>query len=134
MANLSTFSQIDSGRHFLGFASAAAPTAIWLALCTSTPNDTGIGAGEVVAAGYARISIGIDAANWTDVGDGTFTNANIITFGPPAANWGIVSYFALMSLVTAGQIYSWNALTTPQDATNGSPVNFPVGSLVVEFV
>jgi len=128
MSDLSDALELEFGQHFTGITAMTQPAALWVALFTAAPTDAG-GGTEVSGGSYARINMGVGAGNWTDVGDGSFTNANVITFVTPTADWGTVTHFALYSLVTAGTLYLHSALTVTEIITSGSPVIFPVAAL-----
>lgn len=113
-------------------ASAAAgtgPTSVFVALYTANPTDATAGT-EVTGGAYARVSITSSLANWAGTqaaastvassgATGTTSNNASITFPAPTANWGVITGFALMDALTAGNMLFFGALTTSKTVNNG---------------
>lgn len=86
----------------------ASSSNIYVSLHTADEGENPDGSSEVSAADYNRASTA--PADWTVGGsDGptTVDNANSITFGDPANNWGTITHFALWDASSGG-----NPLTT----------------------
>lgn len=108
----------------------AKPTALYVALFTSAPTESGGGV-EVSGGSYARVNLAPLDANWRatqggNSGNSTGTsgltaNASIITFPAPTANWGPVTHFAIFDAITSGNMLVWDALTSPRTINNGDP-------------
>lgn len=113
-------------------ASAAAgtgPTAVYVALLTAAPSDTG-GGTEVTGGSYARVTVtsaltawaGTQSAGSTTASSGsggTTSNNNAITFPAPTANWGVVTHVALYDASSSGNLLLWAALTVSKTINNG---------------
>ena len=105
----------------------------FLALCTTAPTDTALGA-ELTAPttnGYSRQTI-----TWTaPMGDPSSTgNSALITFGPFTADLGIVSHIMLMDVATAGVAANCLAYWTVdvvKDPANGDSITIAIGALVM---
>jgi hypothetical protein len=117
----------------------AKPTALYLALYTSAPTDAG-GGTEVAGGGYARVNLAPGNANWTATQGGTSgdssgtggatTNAVLIQFPPPIANWGTVTHFGIVTAASGGSLLIWDAIASPLIVMSGGPgPSFPAGSL-----
>lgn len=111
--------------------SYSAPTALWVALFTSAPNDAGGGV-EVSTSGtgYARVNLSPSLANWAGTQgqgttsassgqNGTTSNNAAITFPAPTGNWGSISHFGIFSAQTGGTLYWHGALTVAKTVNNG---------------
>src|SRR4030095_7335610 len=81
------------------------PTALYLALYTSAPSDSG-GGTEVAGGSYARVNLAPLDTNWNATQGGTSgnssgtsgqtSNALAITFPAPTAHWGTVTHFGIL--------------------------------------
>ncbi len=118
----------------------AKPTAIYVALFTAAPSDAG-GGTEVSGGGYARVALAPGDTNWTATHGGTSgnssgtggqtANAVAITFPAPTANY-TVTHFGLFDAASGGNLWIWDALTTPQAVVSGGPpASFAVGALQI---
>src|SRR4051794_41047719 len=116
------------------------PATVYVALFTAAPSDTG-GGTEVSGGSYARVAVTSSLANWAGTQaaasttassgtGGTTSNNAVITFPTPSANWGSITYMALMDASTSGNMLAEAALTTPKTVNNGDPApTFPAASL-----
>lgn len=126
--------------------SFSAPTALWVALFTATPSDSG-GGTEVSTSGtgYARVNLAPSLTNWagtqaagsTTVStgtNGTTSNNVAISFPAPTGNWGSITSFGIFSSQTGGTLYWWGALTVAKTVNNGdaSP-SFQPGALSIQI-
>ena len=80
-------------------------------------------------AGYARVAVTNNVANWANASGATATkvNANIITFPQATADWGTIVAFAVMDASTAGNFLWWGAVNAPSGKVinNGDTLSFP---------
>ena len=109
--------------------------ALWVALYTATPSDSG-GGTEVSGGSYARVRLDPADANWTGASatDGLTDNAVAITFPAPTANWGVITSFGIHDHPTAGNLLVWGALTTNKTVNSGDPApSYAVGALDITF-
>ena len=117
------------------------PAALWLALFTSAPSDSGGGL-EVTGGSYARVNLAPLDTNWNATQGGTSgnssgtsgqtANALAITFPAPTANWGTVSHFGIFDASVGGNLLIWDALTAARTILSGDPQpSFPIGSLQI---
>lgn len=128
-------------------ASAAAgtgPTALFYALLTAAPSDTG-GGTEVTGGSYARVSVtsaltayaGTQSAASTTASSGTggtTSNNAAITFPAPTANWGVCTHMAIYDASSAGNLLFWNALTTSKTVNNGDAApSFAAASMTLQI-
>lgn len=133
MANASDFLEVEIRKHLLRTGSWTKPTALWIALYTVTPSDSG-GGTEVTGGSYVRVNVPPLDANWTAASatDGASDNAVAITFAVPSANWGTVVAFAAHSASTAGDMYFWGPISPSKTINNGDPApSFAIGALDV---
>ena len=128
-------------------ASAAAgtgPTALFVALFTAAPTDTG-GGTEVTGGSYARVSVtssltawaGTQAAASTTAStgtSGTTSNNATITYPAPTANWGVVTSYAVFDAASAGNMLIYGTLTTSKTVNNGDPApSFAAAALTFQI-
>lgn len=127
-------------------ASAAAgtgPTALFIALFTVNPSDTG-GGTEVTGGSYARVSVTSSLANWAGTqgagttvastgSSGTTSNNGVITFTTPTANWGTVTGVAIMDASTGGNMLFFGALGASQVVNTGNTVSFAAAQLSIQL-
>lgn len=128
-------------------ASAAAgtgPTALFIALLTAAPSDTG-GGTEVSGGSYARVSVTSALTAWAGTQSATSTTASsgtggttsnnaAITFPAPTANWGSVTHFAIYDASSAGNLLFWAALTVAKTVNNGDPApSFAISALTAQI-
>lgn|SRR5262245_4818123 len=117
------------------------PAALWLALFTGAPTDAG-GGTEVVGGGYLRINVSPSDTVWTATQGGTSgnstgttgrtTNASLIAFATPSANWGTVTHFGLFDAPSGGNLLVWDALASSVTIIVGGPAaSFPAGTLAI---
>jgi hypothetical protein len=119
----------------------AKPTALYMALYTAAPSDSG-GGTEVTGGSYSRINLPPLDTNWTATQGGTsgnssgstgFTaNALAITFPAPTANWGTITHFAILDASSGGNLWIWDALTASRTVLSGDPApSFAIGQLQI---
>jgi len=119
----------------------AKPAALYVALFTTAPSDSG-GGTEVAGGAYARVSYAPSDTNWNATQGGTSgnssgtggqtSNALAITFPAPTAGWGTVTHFGLFDAVTGGNLLVWDALTAARTILSGDPApSFPIGALQI---
>lgn len=127
--------------HLFRTRSWAKPTALWMALFTSAPSDSG-GGTEVSGGSYTRVNLAPLDTNWTSTQGGTSGNSTgtggltgnavAIVFPAPTAAWGVVSHFAIFDAATGGNMLIWDALTSPRNILGGDPApSFAIGALQV---
>jgi hypothetical protein len=127
--------------HVFRTAAFAKPAALYVALLTAAPSDSG-GGTEVTGGGYARVSTTPGDAMWTATQGGTVgastgttghtANAAAIQFPAPSAAWGHITHFAIYDAAAAGNLIVHGPLDTARDIANGDPAPlFPPGSLQV---
>jgi hypothetical protein len=117
------------------------PSTVYAALLTTVPSDdTGTGLVEVSTSGtaYARQAI-VGSSGWSIIapvsgGSGTtpeqMSNAAVITFPTPTANFGTVVGIALYDASTAGNLLYWASITS-QVINTGVVASIAIGNLKV---
>ncbi len=107
------------------------PTAIFIALFTAAPSDSG-GGTEVTGGAYARQQVTQLDANWNAPAPAGLTdNVNDITFPVATANWGTVTHMAIFDAVTAGNLLFWRILTASKIVNTDDTFKFAAGDLDV---
>jgi len=132
MAGLSDYLEDKILQHLLRDGSWTKPSAIYVALHTSDPLDTGLGS-EVSGGSYARIQHGPSDATWTDPdASGISVNVGAVTFDSPSASWGTVTHVALWDAVTAGNLLASGELAVAKTVNeDDAPPTFEDGTLTV---
>lgn len=119
----------------------AKPTALYVALFTVTPSDSG-GGTEVTGGSYARVNLAPLDTNWLATQGGTSgnssgtggatSNAVAITFPAPTADWGTIVAYGIFDASTSGNLLIWDAITASRLVLNGDPApSFPIAALAV---
>ena len=101
----------------------------YLALFTADPTETGSFANEATYTGYARVAIPT-ASGWTD-GGSTFSNSSLLQFGQCTAGSNTITYFAVCTASTAGQLLVSGALNSALNVSSGIQPQFAIGALSV---
>lgn len=118
-----------------GTTFAAAPATTYVALFTTAPtSDAGTGGTEVSGGSYARVGI-TSSSGWSAIsGGGTvaeqISNAGVVTFATPSANWGTVVAVGLYDALTVGNLLYFATITS-QVINSGVVASFAVGALVI---
>lgn len=121
MSQMSDYLEAQVGKVLFCTQTAWKPAAIYFALFTAAPSDSG-GGTEVSGGNYARVAVTQADAQWNiPTTAGLFSNVNDITFGAPSANWGVVTHFGIFDAITGGNLLIHGALTTPKTVNNGDP-------------
>lgn len=117
--------------HLFGNSTWVAPTNIYVALSTTTPNEDGTGITEPVGNGYARVLT--SAADWNAAvtGDPTVID-NLNPIGFPQASggaWGLITHWVLYDALTGGAVQSYAPLDTSKAIGDGDTASFAAGDL-----
>lgn len=124
--------------------SFTAPSALYVALFTAAPSDTG-GGTEVSGNAYARVNLAPSASNWASTGgattitnpsvgtSGTTSNNSVITFPTATGSWGTVTHVAIFDASTSGNMLFWGALTASQVVGTGGVVSFAISQLSAQI-
>jgi len=131
MAAMSDWLENQIIDHIFRTGSFTKPSALFVALFTAAPTDSG-GGTEVAAASYARVQRDPLDANWdaTSGSDGKTANSAIITFPTPAENWGTIVAIGVFDASTGGNLL-FHMLQTPNKTVNNGDTapSFAVGAL-----
>ncbi len=145
-ANAASFTDFFENKladHIFRTTSYAKPTVLAVGLLTVTCTDSTAGT-EVTGGSYARVSLNPLDTNWnaTQGGttgassgtNGTISNAVILTFPAPTANWGSIVAFGIYDAATVGNLLVCQALTVAKTVNNGDAApSFAIGALTVQF-
>jgi len=116
--------------HVLNDGTDTPTTTLHVGLSSTTPTDAGTNITEPSGGAYARVSV--PAATWDAAAAGAKSNGSIISFAKATADWlaaANLTYFVIMSALTAGSMEQFGALTTPKPVTNGDTPSFAIGAL-----
>lgn len=98
----------------------------YVALFTGDPGEAGSVAAECAAVDYAR-----EAAVFAAPSGGSMANSTAVDYGIATSDWGNLTHFGVMDAVSGGTMRYKGALTTAKHPTNGDPVSFAIGALVI---
>src|SRR5512139_268183 len=144
MGALCNFWENELIDHLFRARSYTAPTALWVALHTADPTETGaVAEVSTTDTGYARVNLAPLFSNWEgtggevtavdSAGTGAHTqNAVQITFPTPTGgtNWGTITHFSIHSAQTTGDAYIYGTVTPNKTVNQGDPAPyFAVGDL-----
>lgn len=115
----------------------AAPATTYVGLFTTAPSTdasasyTGT---EVSGGSYARVAV-TSSSGWSSISGGSTTpsqisNAGVITFPTPTANWGTVVAIGIFDAATTGNLLWWNTITS-QSINSGVIASFAASALVM---
>ena len=120
---------------FKNTAIFASPTAVFIALYTADPGETGAGTEVANANGYARESVGTTGTEWTLTANAV-TNLSDIDFGAASGgNWGTITHTAITDSATwgGGNHLLNGALTASKVVNDGDSFKFAAGDIDVTF-
>ena len=115
--------------HTLGVAPYTQPTAIYVGLFTTEPQEDGTGT-EVSGNGYAREAITFSSASNGQT-NGPATGDGAVEFTANGGSWGTITHFALFDALTAGNMLYKGALSTSKTVADGDSVRFAETSIII---
>ena len=141
MSAFSNYLENKLADHLFRTTTFSQPATIYIGLYTAAPSDSG-GGTEVSGGSYARVQNGPGDSNWkgthgTTSGassgtGGQVSNAGVVTFPTPTANWGSITHFGIFDASSGGNLLFHGALTAAKTVNNGDPApTFPADSLTV---
>lgn len=136
MANFSNFLELELLDHVLRNAAYTAPTSVWIALFDATGSTANLEAGtltgEIVGGAYARLEVGgASGRSFTLAAAGATQNNEDWTWTTATADWGTVTYCAVMDASTAGNVLFYGTLTVAKTVNNGDTFKFNAGDFTV---
>ena len=120
------------GDHLFRASTFSKPSAIYVALFTTAPNDDNSGT-EVSGGSYARVEVAQQNNKW-NASDGQYTNNVDIEYPDPTANWGTVTHFGIFDASSGGNLLIWGILDRPKVINSGDAnAKFSAGTLNITF-
>ena len=135
MSAMSDYLEGELVKHLFRTGSFAKPAALYIGLFTVAPTDAS-GGTEVSGGSYARAQLDPSDSNWTapSAGDGKTTNAVVVAYPAPTANWGTLVAFAIFTTPTGGDWLIHGVINPAREVFSGDPApKFPVGALQITF-
>ena len=113
----------------------AMPATVYLALCYTQPDTATSGSTllEPSDASYARQSIATGSPAWTDSVSGVSTVNSAITFPVATEDWNIVTHWAIVDALTAGNLILWGSFDSGYQILDGQRVSLPVNSIAISL-
>lgn len=117
--------------HVFGTTPYTPPTGLWVALYTTTADDTGPGVEPLTAAGYAREPVTfVDAPDLSDGGSAMW-NPDLVQFPVATDDWGTLLWVGIHDAAGGGTMLAHGALAVIKTVANGDAVRFPANELMV---
>ena len=91
---------------------------------------------EISGNNYGRIAVTANSTNFpnaTSAEPAVLSNGTAITFPTPSADWGLAVGFIVADASTAGNIWTWGAMTSALDCPPGSTPSFGVNALQLQM-
>lgn len=133
MANLTDYAEKKLADHLFGITSYTKPTAVYAALHSADPTDTGSLANEITGNyGMPRVSItaSMNAGNATS---GLIDSATQIELGPVNADAGTVTHVTTQDALTGGNALLRGPATANRTLFSGDSYRFAAGQLNATF-
>lgn len=130
LASKSDYLENKNLDHNLSDGAFTMPEKVYLALCTSVPEDskTGTTIAEASYTGYARKQV--EAASLSAAASGTKKNSAEITFAECTASSSTIIGWALCDALTVGNMLYWGTATSTVISTTQTPPKIAVEALV----
>ena len=118
--------------YFGSSGSTTPPPATWyIGLSTTTPTEAGGNVTEPVGNGYARRPFANTKSNFSVAASGSLTSASAIQFAESTGSWGTISHVLFYDASVAGNLWFWEALSSPRAVAALTTVYFASGALTV---
>ena len=114
-----------------GATALTPPNNYFVALSTTTPNETGPGITEPTGGAYARVAITNNKTTFGTASAGALTNAIAISFAESTASWGTITHIVFYDALNSGNVWFWEALPVSKSVAAYTTVYFSVGSLTI---
>jgi len=115
-----------------GLVASTPPASYYFALVLTAPTDNvGTGLVEVSAAGYARVAVTNNTANFPAATNRVKANGTVIQWPSAGAPWGSVVGVALFDALTGGVFRAYAPLTAPVNVVAGNTPLVQVGNFTV---
>lgn len=121
----------------------APPVEFWVALLTASPGEHADGSllrEPDPAAGYTRARLPNDQLSWGAASGGVIAATAAAFFPPAAADWPIITGYALCDAQVGGNVFLYGDFTVPRKVAAGdvpriaaSTLNLTVGSLTTSL-
>jgi hypothetical protein len=108
--------------HVFGGSAYTAPSTLYVALYTATPNDAG-GGTELSGSGYTRKS-----AAFTTSG-ATTSNSGAVEYNAATGSWGTITHIGVFDAATSGNLLAYGALSASKAIGAGDVFRIPAGDL-----
>jgi hypothetical protein len=135
-SGMSTYLKHALLNHTFRTTKYTAPSIIYAALFTDTPDADNANKTEVSTSGtgYARVSVSVADSSFDAPSAGATQNTAAITFGTPTGSWGTVNGMGFYDASSGGNLLWFGDLTTPKAVTTGDGApSFVNGDLDIAF-
>lgn len=104
------------------------PTALYVALFTSNPTETGTAGNEVSDSSYSR-----QLVTFTQPIDSTVSNTELIEFPPATTPYGTVTHIGIFDNSTGGNLLFYKELANPIEVLEGTGIRIATGELTISL-
>jgi len=129
MGSFSNYLELEILDHVLMVGAFIVPTNIYIALSTADPLDDASGLAEPVGGAYARVLCN----TWDAAVNRATQNTASLPFVTATGNWGIITHFAIMDAIVAGNMLAHGAFAVSKSVTAGLNFTIAAGELDVSF-
>lgn len=125
MGSISDYLENKLLDHVLKTAAYSQPAAIYVALSTADPLDTGAGLAEPSGNGYTRVQ----HDSWDVAASRASENTGVITFPEATGAWGTITHFALFDASSGGNMLGHGQLGTARVVVAMDTPSFADGAI-----
>lgn len=104
---------------------SALPSAYYVALSTTVPDENGDGMTEVTGGGYSRGVL----QDGSVPDNGLVSNLTDVEYPEAVSAWGTVKAFGIYDASTGGNLLAWDLVQPEQTVVTGNQVRFKPGAL-----
>jgi hypothetical protein len=126
MAALSNYAEKLLLDYLLTTSAVTRPTAWYVALFTSAPDDAGNGT-EVSTGGYSRQVLTTSVAT---SGVGTASNTNTVSFVASGASYGTVTHVGIFTSLAGGNLLWHGPILVSKEVLDGDGLKFDPGTII----
>lgn len=105
----------------------------YVGLSTTTILADGTGATEPVGNNYARVAISNNKTTFTTASNGSLATQIAVEFAESSGSWGTISHVFFADALSGGNIWFFEALSSPKIVQANTIVRFDSGTIVISM-
>lgn len=114
-----------------GGTSYSAPATYYLELHATAPSEDGTRGTELTGGGYSRYAVTNDGSLFGTTATNEIDNDSDINWWTPSADLGVATHLGISNASSGGGLLAFAALTTPKTISDGTPIKFKAGELII---